>query len=182
MTTQHITRHRQRRGARGRCRAAPPPRPFPARRPRADRHPRRLRHEQLRRLHHPRRWREREVVHDARRPGRWSRAQDHRGDGQRADAPPAPAGVLGPARPPMRLLHAGDDHAGRLAARREPGPRRSRDPGGHQRQPLSLHRLREHRQGDPAGRRRTLGSRVRPRRRRRDGRWPGGLRRTAAAG
>ena len=34
-----------------------------------------------------------------------------------ADAPPAPAGVLGPARPPVRLLHAGHDHAGGLAPR-----------------------------------------------------------------
>ncbi len=59
-----------------------------------------------------------------------------------------------------------------------PTPGRSRDPGGHQRQPVSLHRLREHREGDPAGRRRTVGSRVRPSRRRGIGRRPGGLRRT----
>ena len=39
------------------------------------------------------------------------------GHGRRRDAPPAPAGVLGPARPPVRLLHAGDDHAVGLAAR-----------------------------------------------------------------
>ena len=43
-----------------------------------------------------------------------------RGDGQRADPPPAPAGVLGPARPPVRLLHTGHDHAVRLAAGGEP--------------------------------------------------------------
>ena len=40
-----------------------------------------------------------------------------------ADPPPAPAGVLGPARPPVRVLHPGHDHAGGLAPRRE---RRSR--------------------------------------------------------
>jgi carbon-monoxide dehydrogenase small subunit len=38
-----------------------------------------------------------------------------------ADAPPVAAGVLGPARPPVRLLHAGHDHAGRLAPEAEPG-------------------------------------------------------------
>ena len=36
---------------------------------------------------------------------------------------PAPAGVLGPARPAVRLLHPGDDHAGRLAPRSEPETR-----------------------------------------------------------
>ena len=36
------------------------------------------------------------------------------------DAPPAPAGVLGPARPPVRLLHAGHDHAGGLVLGEEP--------------------------------------------------------------
>ena len=75
--------HRQRRGPRGRRRAAPPARPPPARRLRADRHPHRLRHEQLRRVHGPRRRRERQVVHDARRPGRRRRDQDDRGDGRR---------------------------------------------------------------------------------------------------
>ena len=152
MTTQHITRHGQRRGPRGRRRAAPPARPPPPRRLRADRHPRRLRHEQLRRLHRPRRRRERQVVHDARGPGGRPRDHDHRGHGRRRHAPPAPAGVLGPARPAVRLLHAGHDHAGGLAARAEPGPHRGGDPRGDQRQPVPLHRLREHRQGDPAGR------------------------------
>ena len=33
--------------------------------------------------------------------------------------PSAPAGVLGPARPAVRVLHAGHDHAGGLAARAE---------------------------------------------------------------
>ena len=33
-------------------------------------------------------------------------------------------------------------------------PTEARDPRGHQRQPVPLHRLREHRQGDPAGGRR----------------------------
>ena len=149
---------------------------------RADRHPHRLRHEQLRRVHRPRRRRERQVVHDARRPGRRPRGQDHRGHGRRRHPPPAPAGVLGPARPPVRLLHAGDDHAGRLAARAEPGPDRGGDPRGDQRQPVPLHRLREHRQGDPAGGRRAERERVGAGRGRRDHRRPGVSAEPAAAG
>ena len=57
-----------------------------------------------------------------------------------AHAPPAPAGVLGPARPPVRLLHPRDDHAGGLAAGPEPRSDRGRDPRGDQRQPVPLHR------------------------------------------
>ena len=45
------------------------------------------------------------------------------GMAERRHPPPAPAGVLGPARPPMRVLHAGDDHAVGVAARpRTPTP------------------------------------------------------------
>ena len=51
----------------------------------------------------------------------------------------------------------GDDHAVGLAARREPGSHRSGDPRGDQRQPVSLYRLREHREVHPAGRRRDGG-------------------------
>ena len=40
----------------------------------------------------------------------------------------APAGVLGPARPAVRVLHPGHDHAGRLAPRAERRPVGGRDP------------------------------------------------------
>src|SRR5918994_1275835 len=51
------------------------------------------------------------------------------------------AGVLGPARPPVRLLHAGDDHAVGLALGPEPGADGRGGPRGHQRQPVPLHGL-----------------------------------------
>ena len=49
---------------------------------------------------------------------------------------------------------------------------------GIQRQPLPLHRLREHREVHPAGRRHPPRTRVRARRGRGHGRWPGSLGRT----
>ena len=39
---------------------------------------------------------------------------------------PLQSGVLGAARPPVRLLHAGDDHGRRRPARQEPRPRATR--------------------------------------------------------
>ena len=59
-----------------------------------------------------------------------------------------------------------------------PEPDRSRDPRGDQRQPLPLHRLREHRQVDPAGGRHAPRERERPGRGRRDHRRTGSLGRT----
>ena len=43
-------------------------------------------------------------------------------------AGPGPGGLQGGARPPVRLLHAGDDARLEGAARREPGPDRGRGP------------------------------------------------------
>ena len=73
----------------------------------ADRHARRLRFVELRLLRRRARRRSRgEVVHDVRRAGR--RPRDHDGRGTRAGrkAASAAAGVLGPARLAVRLLHA----------------------------------------------------------------------------
>ena len=56
--------------------------------------------------------------------------------------------LLGGARPPVRLLHAGDDHGGGDAARRTTPPVRARNSRGHLRQFLPLHRLSAHRQRD----------------------------------
>src|SRR4029453_18137516 len=45
------------------------------------------------------------------------------------------------------LLHAGHDHAVDRPPQRQPAPEREGDPGGPGGQPLSLHRLPQHRQG-----------------------------------
>ena len=52
----------------------------------------------------------------------------------------------------MRLLHAGHDAGGQEPARGEFRPQRRRGAGRDQRQPLSLHRVHEHRQGDHGSR------------------------------
>src|SRR5437899_9155233 len=53
----------------------------------------------------------------------------------------------------MRLLHARHDHARLPAAAGEQEPLRERNPDGHFRQPVPLHRLSEHRQGHSIRRR-----------------------------
>src|SRR5690242_1075251 len=139
--------HRERRAARGAGRLAPPARPPLAREPAPDRHAHRLRHHPLRRLHRPARRRAGEVVHHPRRPGR-RRPGRHRGRaGAERQGPSHPGGLLGEARAAMRLLHAGNDDDRLRAARPQQESHRGRDPRGHQRQPVPLHRLREHRQG-----------------------------------
>ena len=50
-------------------------------------------------------------------PGRRRRDHDDRGAGQGRAAPPDPGRLLGEARAPVRLLHAGHDHDGRRAPR-----------------------------------------------------------------
>src|SRR5256714_3288950 len=52
----------------------------------------------------------------------------------------------------MRVLHSGHDHGRQAAAGPQSQPERAGDPAGTRRQPLSLHRLPQHRQGDPGGR------------------------------
>ena len=95
----------------------------------------------------------RQVVHDARRPGRRRGGDDDRG--HRRERRPAPRAARLPraARPPVRLLHAGHGHGGDQAARAQPQPDRRRDPARPRGQPVPLHRLREHRR-PPCGRRR----------------------------
>src|SRR2546428_2173553 len=67
----------------------------------------------------------------------------------------------------MRVLHPGHDHGRQATARTQSQPQRAGDPAGTRRQPLSLHRLPQHRQGDPGGRkgdgarRRSQGARIR---------------------
>ena len=55
---------------------------------------------------------------------------------------PIQAAFLDRGRGAVRLLHAGDDHGGQGAARREPGPDHRGDPPRPARQHLPLHRLR----------------------------------------
>ncbi len=76
-----------------------------------------------------------------------------RGAGHGRQAAPAAGGVLGEARPAVRLLHAGHDHDRLRPAAAQPAPERGRDPPRHRRQLLPLHRLPEHRRGGGAGRR-----------------------------
>ena len=56
-------------------------------------------------------------------------------------------------RPAVRLLHARDDHGRRGADRGESGPDRGRGPARAGGQPVSLHRLSQHRQGGARRRR-----------------------------
>ena len=51
--------------------------------------------------------------------------------------------------PPVRLLHAGDDHAVGRPAQRQPEPDRGGDPRRARGQPVPLHRLPQHRQARP---------------------------------
>src|SRR6202045_2330852 len=52
----------------------------------------------------------------------------------------------------MRLLHSGHDYPRLSAAAGKPEPERGRNPPWHCRQPLPMHRLSDHRPGDPRGR------------------------------
>ena len=84
----------------------------------------RLRHVQLRRLHVPRRRRIGQDLHGARRPVRRRGDHDDRGHGgSRRHAARAARGLLGRARPAVRLLHPRHDHGGRRPARPPHGRR-----------------------------------------------------------
>ncbi len=70
-----------------------------------------------------------------------------RGPGAGRQAPPDPGRLLAGARPPVRLLHAGHDDDQRCAARRRtPIPAKGEIRQRDLRQPLPVHRLRQHRQ------------------------------------
>src|SRR5207253_1088293 len=90
-----------------RRRAAHAPRPFPTRRARPHRRACRLRYQPMRRLHCPAGRRGREVVLALRRTGRGPLGHHHRRAGTGRKAPSHAAGVLGPAWPAVRILHAG---------------------------------------------------------------------------
>src|SRR6185369_460404 len=118
---------------------------FPARAARVDRHPCRLRHRPVRRLHRAARRPAGQELQHARTAGPRSIGR-HRGRARaRGQDPSAAGGVHGLPRPSMRFLHAGHaDGGGRLAGR-EPTPERGADRARARRQPVPLHRLRQHR-------------------------------------
>ncbi len=119
--------HRQRQGAQGARRAAHAARAFPARASQSHRNARRLRHEPMRRVHGARRRQEREVVHDLRGAGRRLVGDDDRRPRAGRPAASGAAGLLGRARPAVRLLHAGHDHVrGQPAAGQSVAERDSR--------------------------------------------------------
>src|SRR5258706_4775715 len=133
-----------------------------------DRHQERLRPRPVRRLHRLARRPARQQLPGARRRPAGRRDRHHRRAGRRGAAAPAAAGVHRARRLPVRLLHTGaallggPDAApgrGRLAQRgdrrsqcRPCHPHRRRDPRAHERQPVPLRRLRQHRPGHPGGR------------------------------
>ena len=118
--------HRQRPASEGERRASHAPRSLPAGTFAPDRHARRLRHEPVRRVYRARR-----------RPQRRSRARCSRCRPTAPRSPPsrvwrrtasassAPAGLLGGARPAVRVLHAGDDPVGGRPAEGQPEVRPS---------------------------------------------------------
>ena len=144
-------RRRQRAGRAPRRRAAAAARAPPPRRARAHRHPLGLRHVQLRGLRGVARRRAGEVLHRARRDGRRPHRAHGGGAGPAGRPRPGAARVHRLPRPAVRVLHPGDAAHRPLAARPHARPDRGGDPHGHRGHHLPLHRLREHRQGDPAG-------------------------------
>src|ERR1700761_7498231 len=112
-----------------------------------------MRHLQLRRMHGV----------DGRRVGQelcrtggaGRRRADHhdRGHGRGRPAAPTAAGLPRIARPAVRLLHARHDHGGGGPAAGEPASLGRGDPGRPGRQPVPVHRLREHRPRRAARRR-----------------------------
>src|SRR5215469_1208413 len=150
---RHVYGRNHRHGGRGhlhrRCGTPPAVGPLPEGQARQDRYPHRMRHVQLRRMHGPPEWRVGEELLRPRGAGR--RGADHhdRGHGQRGVAPAA-AGVPRRTRAAVRVLHAGHDHGRGRPAAQQPAPERPGDPGGARRQPLPVHRIREHRPRRPA--------------------------------
>jgi len=83
-------------------------------------------------------------LHDAGPRGRGRRRHDRGGSARRRDAGARTAGLRREGRLPVRLLHLrpGDGRGG--AASQAQGPDLGGDPGGRERQPLPLRRLRPH--------------------------------------
>src|SRR4051812_43123144 len=145
-----------------------------------------MRHHELRRVHRAARRQAREGLHSVRRAGERSSAHDRRGSQAGRRTVVRAAGLQAGARSAVRLLYAGDDARRHRVARVEPGPQRGRRPLGHLRQPVSLHGLHEHREGDQMGRAAAPGccgrARATDRHRRDDPRGSDGMTTTAEPG
>src|SRR5262249_39852927 len=142
----------QRREARGGRRAAPAARPSHPRRPAADRHAHRLRHDSWWRVYRAAGGPPREVVHDVRRAGQRQEPDDRRRARAERQAASVTGRLHGRARPAVRLLHAGHADDRLRVSRHARHANRRRDSRGDLRQPLPVHRLREHCQGRAARR------------------------------
>src|SRR6266699_2135706 len=118
------------------------------------RHPYRLRDHALRRLHRRSRRYVGEELYGFRGAGPRVRRHHDRRHGQRRRHVVGAAGrIPDDARAAMRLLHARHDFARAKAAQGKSLAVRGGNPDGYLRQYLPLHRLSEHRQGDPVRRR-----------------------------
>ncbi len=73
------------------------------------------------------------------------KSHDHRGPRRRRRAAPAASGFREGRRLAVRLLHAGSNHERRGAPAREPRAHAGRNSRAHERQPVPLRRVREHR-------------------------------------
>src|SRR5262245_2663108 len=109
-----------------------------------------MRHDPLWRLYGAARRPADQVVHDVRGAGERQAAHDRGRPRAKRQAAPAAGRLHGRARAAMRLLHArhADDQL-RVSAS-TPEAERGRHPVGDLRQPLPVHRLREHREGRAA--------------------------------
>src|SRR6202012_5684537 len=97
------------------------------------------------------------VLHGPGRHGQRPGGAHGGGPGAPGRAGPGAAGLHRLPRAPVRVLHPGHDDDRPLAAGPPPGPQRDRDPRGHLRPDLPLHRVREHRPVRPLGRRAPAG-------------------------
>src|SRR6266705_1002340 len=140
---------RQRQTRKSRSRGADPAREFHPRQPAPDRHPCRLRHRPVRRLHHPHERPRGEVLQHAGDAGRGGRARHHRRHRQGGrDAPPDAGGVPPAPRPAVRFLHSRHGHERDRSGEELPESHGGADPRAARREPVSLHRLPQHREGD----------------------------------
>src|SRR3954470_23866123 len=106
----------------------------------------RLRARSLWRLHRARRRPPDALLPAVRRVPRWSVDHHYRGAARpRRRHGPGATGLPRVPRPAVRLLYARVHHHGDRLSRRPPGSDASGGPRGHLRQPLPLHRLRQHR-------------------------------------